>query len=111
MKSKDYKTYPKSQLYPTGKGQQPFQIWAVDLIPSLPVDRDGDSVLVVAVDCFSKWVEVYKCPAKSPDLIADWFEKDIIARYGTPRIVRTDNGTEFEGSFAKLLETYGIRRR
>jgi transposase InsO family protein len=68
-------------------------------------------VLAVAVDCFTKWVEVRKFPAKTPELISDWFELDIIARYGIPRIVRTDNGTEFEGSFAKLMTTYGITRR
>ena len=99
MKSKKYKTYPKGELYPTEKGFQPFQIWAIDLIPSLPPDVDGDSVLVVAVDCFSKWVEVRKLPQKTPELLAEWLEHDIFSRYGIPKIIRTDNGTEFKGEF------------
>jgi Integrase core domain len=100
IKSKKYKTYPKGELYPTEKGHQPFQIWAIDLIPSLPPDSDGNSLLAVAVDCFSKWVEVRKLPQKTPELLADWLEVDILSRYGIPKIIRTDNGTEFEGEFA-----------
>jgi hypothetical protein len=68
------KTWPRQTLYPTAKGYRPFQIWAIDLMPSLPADQDGDSVLAVAVCCFSKWVEVCKFPAKRPELIAGWFE-------------------------------------
>jgi hypothetical protein len=56
-------------------------------------------VLVVAVDCFSKWVEVRKLPSKTPELLAEWLEHDIFSRYGIPKIIRTDNGTEFEGEF------------
>lgn len=83
----------------------------MDLIPSLPADKEGDSVLAVAVDCFSKWVEVFKCPSKQPEYFAHWFELEIIGRYGIPKVVRTDNGREFEGEFAKLMQTYGILRR
>ncbi len=70
------------------------------MIPSLPTDKDGDSVLAVAVDCFSKWVEVFKCPSKTPEYFAHWVEREIIGRYGVQRVIRTDNGTEFEGDFA-----------
>ena len=48
---------------------------------------------------------------QAPENIARWFERDIIARYGVPRIVRSDNGLEFEGEFAALMKTYGIQRR
>ena len=44
-------------------------------------------------------------------MLADWFEKEMIARFGIPKIVRSDNGTEFEGEFASLMKLYGIRRR
>ena len=96
------------ELYPTEKGFRQFQIWAVDLAPSLPVDKDGESVLAIAVDCFSKWVECAKLPSKEPKHIAAWFEQEILARYGTPMVVRTDNGLEFEGEFQELLDTYGV---
>ena len=74
MKAKTYKTYPLKELYPTNKGHRPFATWAIDLAPSLPTDKDGDSVLVVAVDCFSKWTELAKLPSKEPELVAGWFE-------------------------------------
>ena len=71
----------------------------IDLIPSLPTDRDGNSVLAVAEDCFSTWAEIGIFPGKQPSLIANWFEREIIGRFGIPKIVRTDNGREFEGEF------------
>lgn len=69
-------------------------------MPSLPKDNNGHSVLAIAVDCFSKWVEVETFEGKHANKIAEWFERDIIARFGVPRIVRSDNGKEFDGEFA-----------
>ena len=42
-------------MQPTFKGLQPFQIWSIDSIPDLAGSR---GLVVVAVDCFSKWVEI-----------------------------------------------------
>jgi hypothetical protein len=43
---------------------RPFAIWSIDLIPSLPVAPNGNSVLIVAVDCFTKYVELGAIPDK-----------------------------------------------
>ena len=99
MKAKTYKTHPLKELSPTSKGGRPFATWAVDQAPGLPEDKDGDSVLAVAVDCFSKWVEIAKLPSKEPGVVAGWFEREILARYGVPNVIRTDNGLEFEEEF------------
>jgi hypothetical protein len=45
----------KLPMQPTYKGVQPFQVWSVDSIPNLAGMR---GMVVVAVDCFSKWVEI-----------------------------------------------------
>ena len=65
----------------------------------------------MAVDCFSKWAEIGIFPGKQPSLIANWFEREIIGRFGIPKIVRTDNGREFEGEFGSLMKLYGVTRR
>lgn len=80
-------------------------------MPALPVDETGDTVVAVAVDCLSKWVEISKLPNETPHLLAEWFERDIIARYGIPKIVRSDNRTKFESEFQQLMTVYGITRR
>lgn len=69
----------------------------MDTIPSLPPDSDGNCNLVVAVDVFTKWVELGAFKTKQASEIARWIESNLLARYGTPAIIRTDNGREFEG--------------
>ena len=36
------------------------------------------------------------------------FKNEVIFRYGTPLVVRSDKGTEFEGDFIELMERYNI---
>ena len=54
---------------------------------------------MVAVCAFSKWVELVKLPSRHPKYIATWFERELIARFGVPRAIRSDNGKEFGEEF------------
>ena len=54
---------------------------------------------MVAVDTFTKWVEIGLLKSKAAIETAGWFEREILARFGTPNVVRTDNGTEYAGEF------------
>ena len=85
-------------------------MWSIDTITNLPPDPEGNSYIVVAVDAFTKWVELGIFPNKTAAGIAKWIETMILARYGTPHIIRTDNGKEFEGEVDQLLEEYGVKR-
>ena len=85
-------------------------MWSIDTIPGLPQDKDGYENLVVAVDAFTKLVEIGKLKTKSAAEMAEWIEFNILARYGAPRIIRTDNGTEYMGEVDDLLKDYGIKR-
>ena len=54
---------------------------------------------MVAVDTFTKWVEIGLLKSKAAIETAGWFEREILARFGTPNVVQTDNGTEYAGEF------------
>ena len=72
----------------------------IDLTGDLQVNQTSNKnrYLVVIVDAFSKWVELYPIPNwKASTVAAVMF--DFIKRYGTPTIVRSDRGTEFGGEF------------
>jgi hypothetical protein len=84
-------------LYPTDKGHRPFAVWSIDTIPGMPKDRYGHSLLVVAVCAFTKWVEIGRLFTKSSAEMTEWIENNIIARYGLPNVIRTDNGDEYHG--------------
>lgn len=68
--------------------------------------------MVLAVDVYTKWVElgVADGPYNST-WVADWMHLNITCRYGCPAAVRTDKGTEFQGAFKRYLEAMGIEHR
>ena len=80
--------------------QGPFKGWSFDLAGPFPRDVDGNQYLVVAVDPFSKWVEAKLLQSKHTWSTADFLWR-LIARWGKPLWICSDNGTEFRGSFAR----------
>jgi predicted aspartyl protease len=78
--------------------------WHLDLIGPFPTSSSGNKYIVVAVDSVTKWPEAAAITHKTADQIKVWFWEAIICRYGTPQEVITDNGAEFKGGFAALLQ-------
>ena len=46
-------------MIPTYKGLKPFEVWSIDSIPNL---GRTSGLVVIAVCCFSKWVEIGYIP-------------------------------------------------
>jgi len=79
--------------------------WSVDLAgPFQAVSRQGNRYIMIAVEGYSKWVELVPLPAKEARYTADAFLRCIIGRYGAMAEVVTDRGGEWEGAFQELLE-------
>jgi transposase InsO family protein len=79
----------------------PFAVWGLDIVGPLRKAPGGYTHLLVAIDKFSKWVEV--CPITN--LRAEQavtFFTDIIYRFGVPNSIITDNRSQFTGR--KFLE-------
>ena len=95
-------------MSPLYKGSAPFRIWAIDLALGLGRGRNGATLAVVAIDPFSKYILIDPLLNKSASTLADWFYTNVICEFGLTYIVRTDNGTEFRGSFAELLRDLKI---
>ena len=78
----------------------------IDTIGPLPADKDGNRHIIVMIDCFSRFVELY--PVKDTSAIAA--AKCLLhfsSRYGIPARISTDNGTQYYNhlleEFTKLL--------
>jgi ribonuclease HI/transposase InsO family protein len=79
----------------------PFAVRGLDIVGPLRKAPGGYTHLLVAIDKFSKWVEV--CPITN--LRAEQavtFFTDVIYRFGVPNSIITDNGSQFTGR--KFLE-------
>jgi hypothetical protein len=74
----------------------PFAVWGLDLIGPLQKAPEGFKHLLVAIDKFSKWIEVRPLNSiRSEQAVA--FFTNIIHRFGVPNSIITDNGTQFTG--------------
>ena len=86
----------------------PFAVWGLDMVGPFKTARGGLTLLLVAVDKFTKWVEV-KPIKKLNGPPAVTFIADITTRYGIPHNIITDNGTNFaKGALARFCATQGI---
>jgi transposase InsO family protein len=72
----------------------PFAVWGLDLVDPLQKAPKGFSHLLVAIDKFSKWIEVWPLISiRSEQAVA--FFTNIIHLFGVPNSNITDNGTQF----------------
>src|SRR5690625_291005 len=89
---------PKAEMKPTvTEVSGPLERWHFDVVGPLPVSSKGNSYVLVAQDAFSKWPEakaVASCP--TTQVIIDWLQEAIICRFGTPKEIMTDRGSQLE---------------
>lgn len=63
---------------------------------------------IIAICGTSKWVEGKAIHTNNATESRDFLWDDIICRYGTPLVIRTDRGPEFKGRFHELCVRLGI---
>jgi transposase InsO family protein len=87
----------------------PFAVWGLDLVGPLQKALGGFTHLLVAIDKFSKWIEVRPLNSiRSEQAVA--FFTNIIHRFGVPNSIITDNGTQFTGKkFLVFCDDHHIR--
>ena len=90
----------------------PFAVCGIDIVGKLPATKGKFTHAIVAVDYFTKWVEAKPVTAITCNQVKDFLWKNIITRFGVPRILVSDNGTQFEGAqVAQLCELFRIEHR
>jgi transposase InsO family protein len=85
-----------------------FGVWGLDLVGPLQKAPGGFTHLLVAIDKFSKWIEVRPLNSiRSEQAVA--FFTNIIHCFGVPNSIITDNGTQFTGrKFLDFCEDHHI---
>jgi transposase InsO family protein len=87
----------------------PFAVWGLDLVSPLQKAPGGFTHLLVAIDKFSKWIEVRPLNSIRYEQAVAFFT-NIIHRFGVPNSIITDNGTQFTGKkFLDFCEDHHIR--
>jgi hypothetical protein len=74
----------------------PFQQWGLDFIGEIHPPSSGQyRWILTATDYFTKWIEVSPTRSASHKVIIIFLE-DIIARFGYPSRIVTDNAASFK---------------
>ena len=66
----------------------------VDTIGPLPTTKLGNKHILVIVDCFTRWTEIYAMKSTEAKEAAQCF-LEFFSRFGCPKELLSDNGTQF----------------
>ncbi|XP_070032666.1 uncharacterized protein [Nicotiana tomentosiformis] len=76
----------------------------------LTLDKDASELL--AVDYVSKWVEAAALSNNEARSVVAFLKKNIFTRFGTPRAIKSDEGSHFcNKAFDTLLGKYGVTHK
>ena len=88
-----------------------FYRFHVDSAVSLPTTEGGSRHVLIIVEAFSKWVDLVPVADLTAKTAATAFRERVLARFGRPVEVVTDNGSEFKAEFHQMLVAHGIDHR
>jgi transposase InsO family protein len=84
-------------------------VWGLDIVGPPRKAPGGYTHLLVAIDKFSKWVEVRPITNLRAEQAVTFFT-DIVYRFGVPNSIITDNGSQFTGrKFLEFCDKFHIR--
>ena len=85
------------------KSHGPWDILAVDLMGPFPETQRKNTQLLVAVDHFTKWVELFPLHKATAYSVARKLEQEVFCRWGAPRSLLSDNETAFTANIMKSV--------
>ena len=90
----------------------PFSQWGIDIVGPLPKGKGQVKFLLVAIDYFTKWVEVEALSTITEAKIQNFVWKNIICRFGIPVTIILDNGRQFDSqAFGDFCSGLGIKNQ
>lgn len=85
--------------------------WGMNIFGFLPLSTAGKRYIVVMIDHFTRWVEAIPTVDQTSETVTRVFVDNIIARFGVPQRVITDQCPCFESRrFQEMLRNWGIQR-
>jgi len=91
--------------------QEAFEIMGMDIVGPLPRSNRGNVYLLVFTEYLTKWAEAFPIMKTDALSIAKVLVEEIICRYGAPKRIISDQGSNFISAvIANICTTLGIQR-
>ncbi|CAF1183413.1 unnamed protein product [Didymodactylos carnosus] len=91
---------------------EPWYTIGIDITGPLPRTKRGNEYILVVVDYFTKWVELFPSPNTRSISIAQILHDEVIRRFGCPVKIISDNGSQFVSEiFEETLRLLQIEHR
>ncbi len=98
-----------AQMYLSGA---PMERVAIDILGPLPETEQGNRYLLVAMDYFTKWPEVYPLPNQEAITVARALIGGFFCRFGLSLEIHSDQGRNFESKvFAEMCRLMRIYKK
>ena len=94
---------PLAPLQPLQVPDGPNERVHIDLFGPIKEPNKEKSFVLVMTDAFSKWVELAPVLNKEPATVAEAFLNSWVYRHGSPKLIISDQGTEFVAQFSKAI--------
>jgi transposase InsO family protein len=88
------KSKKQARLHPM-ESSKPFARWHLDFVGELPVTRQGNRWILVAVDAATNWPIARAYQDASATTVANFLYQEIVLRFGCPQEVVSDRGSQF----------------
>ena len=91
---------------------EPWHTVGMDIMGPFPVTSRQKRFLLVIVDYFTRWIEVFPMNRTTSTDVAEVLIDQVFARYGLPRYILSDNGPQFVSNlFKEFCRSMAIQRK
>lgn len=102
--------FPMSEYHSFGT-LIPFVQWAIDILGPFLKTSIGKNYLILAIDHFTRWIEVKALASIIARKVKEFFYGDVICQFGIPKILISDNDKQFDSKeFRDFCEKLGIEQ-
>ena len=102
---------PVAPLVPL-EASAPNERLSIDIVGPLSTTRAGNKYILTMVDNFTKWVEATPLPNHTAPTVAQALVQVWFSRFGTPKQILSDQGSEFDSQVLKqLCNSLGIVKK
>jgi len=89
----------------------PFEVIATDIVGPLPVSESGNKYILSVMDHFTRYSEFIPLPDQTAETVARALVHRIITKFGVPKSIVTDQGTNFtSGLITQMCKLLHVRK-